>query len=386
MGKSALLLFVLVPAALFAACDEVPAPEPAPTITPHASVTPNNATPTAEPRVQVTGLFYEPRDTVIDATRALGPRVSSFEAWDGESTVIYDTRTGEQIGLGRGSLAEFSPDSTKAAWVAFAPERFEGEARMIDLSSGERRSFGPARGTGFVDDTHIYVTAPGENSTTIIDLVTGDTEASGESIPTADRFDLTTTPDGYELRQQYSSQNPFPESRWFLTDPTTGELLLEFSAYDVDPAGSGHLAVATLERGSLNVFLVDIATGAATIIATSTWSPPNWPMIANERYVAWTDEFCDADAGHTRIFDRADSTITEIDASLWLVDFTPEGLIGAGAFGPDALIDPETLEYVSVIPDAAPEATQQGGGDKTWSPDYRYASHGFAGGHGGYCS
>ncbi|MGE0598828.1 MAG: hypothetical protein AB7J35_03250 [Dehalococcoidia bacterium] len=52
------------------------------------------------------------------------------------------------------------------------------------------------------------------------------------------------------------------------------------------------------------------------------------------------------------------------------------GLLAAGTFGADALIEPRTLEHVSVIPD---------GPDISWSEDYRYASHGPYGGHGGLC-
>ncbi len=55
-------------------------------------------------------------------------------------------------------------------------------------------------------------------------------------------------------------------------------------------------------------------------------------------------------------------------------------------FGASALIDPETLEYVAVIPDLDPTSNAPNmsiADDVRWSPDYRYAAHGVAGGHGG---
>jgi hypothetical protein len=124
-----------------------------------------------------------------------------------------------------------------------------------------------------------------------------------------------------------------------------------------------------------NIFLVHIPTGQAVFVATARAYPPNWPMIADERYVMWTEDYCPRLEGKTRIFDRRTGRITETDATLWLDGFTPDGLIASGPFGADELIDPETLQYTAVIPPS----------EAVWSPDYRYASVGQVGGHGGLC-
>jgi hypothetical protein len=60
---------------------------------------------------------------------------------------------------------------------------------------------------------------------------------------------------------------------------------------------------------------------------------------------------------------------------------TPAGLLAAGSFGATALIDPKMASFVTVIP-----GTPDGwAGDVSWSSDYRFASHGPYGGHGGIC-
>jgi hypothetical protein len=172
-----------------------------------------------------------------------------------------------------------------------------------------------------------------------------------------------------------------------VTDIVTGRTVLELDVERARPAGPGELVLATRpEDGMANIFIVEIASGQATFIATSRWMAWNDPLAANEDYVLWTEDYCrPMDAGKTRLFDRRTGTLTELDATLWAT-FTPGGLIASGTFGARELIDPETLEYVVVVPDGEPEGpVESSGPDLSWSPDYRYFSLGFAGGHGGLC-
>jgi hypothetical protein len=133
-----------------------------------------------------------------------------------------------------------------------------------------------------------------------------------------------------------------------------------------------------VETGLVNIFEVDPVPGIARFIATAVASAPNWPLTASTTHVAWTEDYCGLDpvGGHTRLYERSSGTITELDQGFW-VDFTADGMLGLDEFGPRALIDPATLDYVFVLPHLAI--------DVHWSADARYAVVSFAGGHGGLC-
>ncbi|MBI5284808.1 MAG: hypothetical protein HY874_06905 [Chloroflexi bacterium] len=361
-----------------AACDADGTPaSPSPTASPPAPT----ATVTAPAPRTITGLFIDPRPTTPGERRSLGPRPATFRPWNGTSTMVYDIQTSTEIDLGTGSLGRFSPDSTRMVWIASDTPFDGGEAWMIDLRTMEKRDLGPGRLAGFVDDDHVGVTRPASNTTDVIDLTTGN-RTPVEAIPFFPDPSNVTTPDGYNLRRE--GTDPSSPNRFFLTDPRTGILLLEFEASQAIPAGHGSLVVATVpvpvgepnlqgfRHGTTNIFLVDTATGTATFVATGG-HVVQFPLAANDEYILWTDNYCDD--GKSRLYDRKTGAITEIDATLWPA-FTPGGLIIAGAFGGNALIDPKTLQYVATIPQA---------GDSSWSPDYRYASLGISLGHGGLC-
>ncbi len=365
-----------------------PAHAPAPAGSSPANVLPPSTT--LAPNVTVTGLFLEPRLTPPDATRSLGALPMPFAPWDGTSTMIYDVIAGTEVNLGRGSIGRFSPDSTRMVWISRPTDSFNnGEARIIDLRTMEQRSLGPGRLAIFADNDHVEIARPDSNESEIVDLRSGAlTPVVG--LPNFQPSYVTTTNDGQELRQTVLDPNDQARSRFTLTGAANGRVLLEFEAWHAKPAGSGALVVATVAQAApgdiptptitgavpqtTNIFLVDIASGRATFVATSSAHGPNWPLIADTRYVVWTEDYC-GPGGRTRIFDRRSGDITEINASLWLDAFTPGGLIAAGAFGAKELIDPETLEYAAVLP---------AGGDTSWSPDYRYASMEIIG-HGGLC-
>lgn len=340
----------------------------------------------ATPLVEVTGLFSDPRPTRVDEQRSLGPKPTTFTVGGIGSTMIYDTTSGIQTDLGPGGIGRFSPDSTKMVWVADRQRPFgDGSVMIIDLTSGARRQIATGRLAAFIDNDHVGISSGNSNTGESIDI------ASSARAPLAgDPFfpsqDIVLTPDGYALRREYLSDNPFPKSRFTLTNPATGAVVLELDAYRAVPAGRGALAVATspdatasrsrpgYQDGTTNIFLVDIASGRATFVATSSWASPNWPIAASDHYVIWTDGYCGSPQGRSRIFGRQTARIAEIDAALW-PSFTPSGLILDGPFGGEALIDPETLDYRAAIP----------GINSSWSPDYRYASIGQVGGHGGLC-
>lgn len=347
-------------------------PTPVPTATPPAGAKP------------VVGLFDAPRASEPHETVALGTPPAAFPPWDGVSTTLYDMDGLSSVGLGPGGLGSFSPDETRMVWVSGDHALAGGEAWLLDLRSMERTRLGAARLAFFLDDQRIAITAPGGNETEILNLERGERTPAPFIAPGPPSGDQRT-PEGYLLRRRDSPR--FDRGLYTLEDPTTGATLLYFEAYKAVPAGPGVLAVATVPRpddpsaplwqrtGTVNVFLVDIATGKATFVATSHYADPNWPLDANERYVMWTEGYCAVPQGKTRLYDRATSRLIELDASLWAT-FTPKGLIADGAFGPKAFIDPETWQYRAVI---------RGAGDTSASASYRYVTAGQWGGHGGLC-
>ncbi len=347
-------------------------PTPVPTATPPAGAKP------------IVGLFDAPRPSELDETVVLGPPPAAFPPWDGVSTTLYDIEGLSSAGLGPGGLGSFSPDETRMVWVSGGYPLAGGEAWLLDLGTMERTRLGAARLAFFLDDRRVAITAPGGNETEILDLERGERTPS-PFIPPGPPSGDQPTPEGYRLRRRDSPR--FDRGLYTLDDPATGRTLLQFEAYKAVPAGPGALAVATVPRpddpsaplgqrtATVNVFLVDIATGKATFVATSRYADPNWSLAANERYVMWTEGYCAVPQGKTRLYDRASSRLIELDASLWAT-FTPGGLIVDGAFGPKAFIDPETWQYRAVI---------RGAGDTSASASYRYVTAGQWGGHGGLC-
>ena len=300
----------------------------------------------ATPLVEVNGLFSDPRPTHVDEQRSLGPKPTNFALPPLGSTMLYDTASGMQTDLGPGGMGRFSPDGTRMVWIA-DPQRplGDGEVTLLEITSGARTVVATGRIAAFLDNDHLGVTRGDQNIADSIDLRTGTTAAlAGGLSALFPNFDTVTTPDGHELGREYLSDNPFPESRFTLTDPSTGSILLEFNAYAAVSAGRGVLAVATppeaaaapnrpaYQVGTTNIFLVDVASGRATFVATSIWASPNWQVAASDDYVIWTDAYCDSPQGHSRMLDRRTGMIAEIDAALWPA-FTPGGLILDGPFG-----------------------------------------------------
>jgi hypothetical protein len=149
--------------------------------------------------------------------------------------------------------------------------------------------------------------------------------------------------------------------------------------------GPGEVVFASEGPGGLaNVFLVDIKTATASFVATAAARFNAVAVAANERWIAWTSDFCGAIVpgrvqGSTRVLDRSTGTIYDLGAALWPEGFTPDGRLRIGhGCGALSLVDLDACTYDVVLP--------EGSVDVHWSPDYRYASRGMVAGHGGVCS
>ena len=340
----------------------------------------------ATPLVEVTGLFYDPRPIHVDEQRALGPKPATFAPWDGTSTMLYDVAAGTETNLGPGSFGQFSPDGTRMVWIAGMQPLFsDGEVMLMHLATKRTELLGSGRWATFIDDNQLRITTANSNEMQLLDLRTHARKPAPPQIFTPTFADVTT-PDGNILRREVHSAPPFLRNDWRLLDPN-GLLLLRFEAYLATPAGRGTLVVETVpelagppdfqgrQAGTANIFLVDVASGHATFVGTSAGTRPYWGFDANERYIVWPESYCGSSEGHTRLFDRRTSKITQFAAAP-NPRFTPSGLIVVGTFDGVELIDPETLRYRTTIPSR---------GDSSWSPDYRYASIGAFNPHDGDC-
>jgi DNA-binding CsgD family transcriptional regulator len=354
---------------------------PTETISPTSSPTAAATTPRA-----ITGLFDAPGDTSPDVVRSLPPATSPFPAWDGRSTVIYDTLTNEVIDLGPGTNVSWSPNGTRAAWVSGDGPNvlYEGGvAKVIRLRDRAQEELGPARLAQFTDDQHVLLAKPESNDAVLVDLVTG--ERSESSLP---RFPAETT-EPFHLTVAEFTGPPLERGGnasavWELRETATDRPVLRFTAFQARLAERGTLLVATVPVDRLsNLFLVDINTGQADYIATARISSPNWPLSASKRWVVWTDGYCDEEPGQVRLYDRKSGEVIALDDGLdpgeaynnrWM-ELTRNDLLQVGTFNGGTLLDPKTLEYKAVIP----------GTHVSWSPDFRYGAQGQFGGHGGLC-
>lgn len=356
-----------------------------------------SATP-GEPRVQITGMFRgEPPAGSQPAplTRSLAPRPeSAFAPWDGTTSVIYDTATNRQFDIGYASLVVFSPDSARAAWIAGAST---AAATVMNLATGEVRTYAEGTNVGFLDERRLAVYQASTSTWKVFDLDTGQLSAdqslrSGQAQPGFPSY--PPSPAGYywqfvpdpstALPRGWAGKNDFR-----LIEIATGETALRFDAVFAALAGPGEIVVATpLEGVMTNIFVVNVQSGRAEFISRTRYGQgPNWPLSATARYVLWTDNFCYSEGidqqGRVQLFDRAARTQTDVDdgtppAADRYARLTPGNLIAWGSFGASALIDPVSLAFATVLPEPSPP-------NRLWSPDFRYASYGLVGGHGGLC-
>ena len=405
-----------------------PIPAATATTPPPASQTPGSAPGSIE-NGNVTGTFLEPLPTEPLNTASLGtPDPPAFDAWDRQTVVLYDLEIGIATNYGPGFFAGFSSDGALFGY------NNAGVLTVVDLASGEEESFPVSGGLARLVGEHFAVLPAGGGS--VLDFNTGMQTPLSEINDPEMRYQVeqrlrptggAMLGEGLVLRREDweapcagPSQTESLQCRaeafeqWWVEELETGASVRQFSAIVAAPAGPHELVIATPPRctaadgrigwcedilgplrptldranpnpaygtGTTNIFLVDITTGAAEFVATATYNPyvfyfaMNWPLIANEDYVIWTESFCGQPQGKTRIYDRASGEITELDGSYWVRwhgDF-----VGIGELSSGAIFDPATLEYVAVAP--------EGLSDAVWSPDLRYVGVGAVLGHGGHC-
>jgi hypothetical protein len=425
------LTLLLGAALLLAACsggdDEAPTPTviTVPTtppfgFTPVPSIpTPGNATPPRQP----IGLSLEPQPASAERVNAPATQASSFSAWDGASVVLYDTQTGRETKMGRGSVARPAFGGNRFVYVS------DAEVWLVDLATLQRESLGAGYVAFFLGDGHVVVN-PGDNNFVVIELASGARTAftdlqdpllkSMAKARAGGAFRARWLDGRYAIRLaqdpstacSQSTEQRLCEARaaeaWIVEDVAIGQVLYSFRANKVEPAGPGEVVVATTPAcrggdGSLvecyevlaklakespetfvegvsNIYIVNLESGNASFVATASYNasgrfwPLNWPLAADAATVTWTESYCGQPMGLTRIFDRASAELKELNVSAWVS--LRNGQLGFGEFGATAVLDPSTMQYRVVLPEVT---------DVSWSADMRWAAVGAAFGHGGLC-
>lgn len=391
----ATVLFAGVAVVLSLRGDEPPAGAPPAEASPSATTTPAASSPSPTlppppPTPRQIVLDTSERPQPAETTRVLGPPPDSvFPPWDGVSTVIYDIERRVAIDLGPGvQPAAFNKEETYAVWVSGTVGVQGNEAWLLDLQSGARKSLGPARIAGFTDDGKVVTYAPSGNDRFVVDPVTG------QRMPATDETSnfFTTNPAPYPP-PGYTIDPPGPHSpdvRTFaVKDATTGATYITFEAVTAAMAGPNHVAaISPPVNGTADVYLIEIATGATTFVARAIPGKDNIPFSADENSILWTDGFCGTPQGMVTMFDRRTGALTRFDfsslgpnVSARYALLVPGGRIAIGSFGAAYLVERDTLAVAARIP-GRPNGY---GGDISWSSNYRYASRGIYGGHGGLC-
>lgn len=345
---------------------------PIPGLTPAAGATPANLV-----------LDAAPRATPVVTQKQLAPFTPSTLALpDRMDTVLYDVAANTATNFGPGTQGQFSPDGKKMVYSTQALNN-PTEVYLYDVATRERRALALGRDPRFMgNDRVVFVT--GASARTVIDLKT----FQQAPLPVGTVFpDFTVTElNGGTYQVRTLSPNPLAFSdrlSFAVEEVATSRVVLQLEAARVAAAGVDELLVAApVQSGMTNLFIIDVKTGAQTYISTARWQPANWPLVATADLVAWTEAYCDfANPGKTRIYDRRTKTITELDRTFW-VTLAPDGKLGVGEFGAKSLIDLATLRATFVLPGTE---LYDRGRDASWSRDYKFASTGFTGGHGGNC-
>lgn len=352
--------------------------------TPVATATPSNIalTPGVSGTPGTLAPNPQPRATSVPEQRSLEPFVAStLTQPDPRDTALYDVAANTALNLGPGTIGQFSPNSKLMVWSTLAGNNAT-EVWLIDVATKQRRILGLGRDPRFLDDGRV-VAFTGGQTREIIDVATG----ARTPLPSGTLFpDFSVVPISggtFRLRTMTTEPAANQAHRYAVEEVSSSRVIFEFSAALAAAAGTNEIVLTTPPvNGTTNIYVVSVPSGEANFVATARWQAGNWPLAASEKYIAWTEAFCaNQDRGKTRLFDRATSSIRELNASFY-VRLTPSDQLAVGDFGAKTLIDAVTLRTEFALPgttqfDRGPEAN--------WSPDYKFASTGFVGGHGGLC-
>ncbi len=368
-ARAALLSIAVLATLLLTSCGALAGSDDvSPTSTPTRTTDPRaNAMLQPIPdELRVDGLFTDPRPRDADLVAQLGPRPASpFPSHDERTTVLYDIRSGETTEFGPGPTGLFTADNSFLAWIEFS--RIPGqpaELRRVDLPTGGVANLGTAGALiQYEGGGAVRISGWGRDGEFFVNLANGSRLA-------AEPAELYGRPQRYRLTERHLDGASQP--RFTVWDGATPLLRFDAIRATVDDQSTLVALVASdqPDASQANIFVIDVYSRDAEFIATIPADPgAQFPLAANANLVVWTPNYCTASPGPTHIYDRNTGQLTELsDARLWVATFAPGNRLVDGRFGGEAIIDPATLTWDTVLPPSP--------GDTIWSPDYSYASRG----------
>lgn len=354
---------------------------------PKATSTATPPTPWRPPVLSEPPPPLPPREQVVLPVRPQSP----FSEWDGKSVVVYDLIDRVESDFGLGSHVTLSPGEHALAWVS--EESRDLELRILNLSSWQVRSLGPARTVKWIDDRTVEVRLPISDRIELVDIQTGERTRpvpsvdGGQGNQVQQESDLTLVRIGRDRwRAEYQ-----------VFDLQGRSPPLIFEAYQATLAPDATLFVATVppqpymaaegasdtEEGLLSILAVDFLSRSTVRLTSALATAPNWRFVASTTHLAWNERRCGHDPALSSIvlFDRTRREATAIDFGepVWLEALLGEDRMAVSrfGFGADAIVDIAKREYLVVLPRNVSRVV--------WTSDSRFAAVGRPLGHGGVC-
>ncbi|MCH8191845.1 MAG: hypothetical protein IIC80_10910 [Chloroflexi bacterium] len=294
----------------------------------------------------MSGLFTQPRERAPDRLIELPERPDSdFPRWNGQTVVVYDAATREVLyDLGLGSGGSFSRDGSRFVWLGPQGGTEGHDVRVIDLASGVRRVIGRGFFASFASPEGAVVIRGVGGASITVDPV------SGEEVETEFDFDIDIadtpvfnleTEFGYFFQQQFPKPGEQPNARTIVFPAGDGKPL-SFEGLWLRAVDERTLAavVASKDKRSMNIFVIDLVDASATFLGTG--GTP-MPVVGRSSGAAWVVRECTRTA-RGRFFDYETRELLGFDRSIKVTRVEGDRMLVStlNQSRPDAVLDRQT--------------------------------------------
>ncbi len=307
--------------------------------------------------------------------------------------------SGHELDLGPGSVPVFSPDGTRAAFIAGDDAvNTGGHLHIVELEDGSTSELAATGNAVIWQDARLLSVRHPDGTWNSVDVDTGRTQPTDSPTPPP-----APGPDpangAYELRELERVGTPLQRGgnsrKRFEAVFRDGSSTI-FEAYWAVPYSPSTVVIATEPQPdtlATNLFLVNLETGEAMFLVSTYASSPNWPLTAGNGRLLWTERYCalvDEEtnllepAGDVMFFDVSSDTLTRIEFPAALSRSPWEGVYASlsgddafqvGTFGVRARGSFESMTLTVVFPTEVFD----------WTDDWTFAATGQTPGHGGLC-